>query len=69
MFIFGDIVQVKAFQNEVLTRRVVGDNGKQTIYLCNEKEFQAAKKANRDADAVGFPMSDIIEQVKDRATD
>jgi|GEM_PF-3893647 len=68
MFNFGDVVRVKAFPNEVLTRRVVGDNGRSTIYLCNEVEFHSAEKENREPGAVGFPVTDIIETDESRAT-
>lgn len=67
MFNYGDIVRVRAFRDEILTRRVVGDNGRSTVYLCNEFEFQAAKQENREPGAVGFPVSDILDDDKRRA--
>ena len=62
MLNFGDIVQVKAFPNQVLERRVVSVENNQTVLLCNEEEFQSALKEDRTPISIGFPIHDIIEQ-------
>lgn len=57
----GQIVQVKAFPDEVLARRVVGFNEKyQVVHLCNEWEYQAAIAQEREPNCMGFPLADII---------
>ncbi len=61
MLNFGDIVQVKAFPNQVLERQVVSVKNSQTVLLCNEEEFQAALKEDRAPSSIGFPIHDIIE--------
>lgn len=64
MYHFGDLVTVKAFPNLVLSRRVVGLLNERTVYLCNEEEFQLAKKQSRKPSAVGFPIQDVIASEK-----
>jgi hypothetical protein len=56
----GDIVSVKAYPDTILQRRVVGVLDDRTILLCNEREFNEALNDEREPDAIGFPISDVI---------
>ena len=66
MLNFGDIVLVKAFPNQTLTRRVVAVIDNETVLLCNEEEFQSALKEHRKPTAIGFPIYDVIESKNDQ---
>jgi hypothetical protein len=54
----GDVVTVRAYGGEILTRRVVADLGK-TIVVCSEAEFQRAQRNKREPSGVGFPREDV----------
>lgn len=49
----GDLVEAIAFGGKTILRRVVeiADN---TIYICREDEWQAAKSEGREPECVGF---------------
>jgi len=57
----GEIIKLKAFGGEELTRRVVAEEG-DTIYVCKESEFQAAIAEGREPISVGFPVETIISK-------
>jgi hypothetical protein len=59
----GTVVQVKEFGGRELARRVVRDIGK-TVVVCNEQEFQAAQREQREADGIGFPKKDVIKVIQ-----
>jgi hypothetical protein len=52
-------VEVKMFMDGIITRRVVGESGRGTVYLCNETEFQNAQKEKRQPVTIGFPIEDV----------
>jgi hypothetical protein len=55
----GDRVKVTAWGGTVLTRRVVSIRG-DTVAVCSEEEYQAAKKENRKASAIGFKIEKVV---------
>jgi hypothetical protein len=55
----GDIVRLRAFREREIVRRVVGRDGL-TVHVCSEAEYQAAQKAGRKPECVGFPSTDVI---------
>lgn len=59
MFEFGEIVKVRTFIDGIVERRVVGGVDA-TVFLCDESEFQSARKGNREPVAIGFPVADVI---------
>lgn len=56
----GDIVRVRAYGGQVLTRRVVGMKG-QTVMICREDEYQAAQREGREPMCAGFPKENVVE--------
>jgi len=54
----GDLVQVKAWGGETLVRRVVSVRG-DTVAVCNEEEYQAARSGGRQPTAIGFKLKDV----------
>jgi hypothetical protein len=60
MLEIGQIVKVQTFMDGIVERRVVG-MGPGVIYLCNESEFQSAKGDDREPEAIGFPLVDVVE--------
>lgn len=54
----GEVVVVRAYGGEILTRRVVADLGK-TVVVCSEAEFQKSRKENREPSGIGFPRQDV----------
>jgi hypothetical protein len=60
----GDVVKVKAYGGEILTRRVVADLGK-TVVICSEAEFQRSKKQKREPSGIGFPRDDVTTKKRD----
>jgi hypothetical protein len=55
----GELVRVKAFGGKELIRRLVAVQ-RGTALICNDEEYQAAKKENREPDCVGFRVTDVI---------
>ena len=56
----GMSVTVKAFQGELLRRRVWQDKG-EVVLLTYEKEYQRALREGDTAEAAGWPRGDIME--------
>lgn len=54
----GEVVAVRCYGGDLLTRRVVVDLGK-TIVVCSEAEFQKSRKEKREPSGVGFPRVDV----------
>jgi hypothetical protein len=54
----GDTVQVKAWGGETLIRRVVSVRG-DTVAVCCEEEYQAARSEGRVPTAIGFKLKDV----------
>jgi hypothetical protein len=52
------MVQVKAWRGETLTRRVVSVRG-ETVAVCCEEEYQAARSEGRQPSAIGFQLKDV----------
>jgi hypothetical protein len=67
MFQKGDIVSVKAFPNQILTRRVVGIMDGQKILVCNNDEYETALSEQRDPVAIGFRIEDVIMNENEQA--
>jgi hypothetical protein len=57
---YGTIVKVRAYGGRILTRRCVGVKGER-ILICNEEEYQNAKRENRQPECVGFSLVDILD--------
>ncbi len=53
----GDIVEVKAWCG-TLIRRVVSIRG-DTVAVCCEEEYQAARSEGRPPTAIGFKLKDV----------
>lgn len=56
----GNLVKVRAYGDAVLTRRCAGVQG-ETVLICNEAEYEAALREQREPTCVGFPISDVID--------
>lgn len=61
----GERVRLRAFGNREIVRRFVGRDGA-TVHVCSEEEYEAASKAKRAPECIGFPEKDLIEGDKDR---
>jgi hypothetical protein len=55
---FGQLVEVKEFGGDILTRIVVSDVGP-TVIVCVESEFSTAQRERRIPNGVGFPRCDV----------
>ena len=55
----GQVVQLQAYGSKTLQRVVVAEEG-DTVYVCLEKEFEAAKRENREPKSVGFNRRYVI---------
>lgn len=58
----GDLVKVRAYGGEILTRRLVEVQGK-TAIITTDEEREAAAKEKREIICVGFPLADVISVV------
>lgn len=55
----GELVRVRAFGGKELIRRLVAV--RQGIALvCNDEEYQAARKDNREPTCIGFRVGDVL---------
>lgn len=54
----GDTVQIKAWGGKTLIRRVVSIRG-DTVAVCCEEEYQAARSEGRQPTAIGFKLKDV----------
>jgi hypothetical protein len=63
----GDYVQVKAFGNRQLVRRLVSIQ-KRVALICTDREYQSAQSENRKPICIGFPLSDISKYEPKRKT-
>ena len=59
----GDLVQVRAFGGQVLTRRVVSCTGTGVV-ICREDEYQSACLEGRAPLGIHFKMRDVVGQVR-----
>lgn len=56
----GDAIRVRSFGGKILIRRIVGISGTH-VFVCNEAEYQSALKEEREPDAIGFRLEDVVE--------
>jgi hypothetical protein len=56
----GELVRVRVFGGETIDRRVVADKGNYVV-VCNEEEYSASIKENREPDGIGFPKEEVSE--------
>lgn len=61
----GDIVRVRAYGGEILSRRVVNADAV-TVVVCNEVEYASALEERREPAGIGFPVDDVISVGQDR---
>lgn len=59
----GAIVKVRAFGGRVLMRRFAGSRGEIAL-ICNDEEYQASIKENREPICIGFRVEDIVDTIK-----
>ncbi len=62
-FTQGSLVSVLCYGGEVLTRRVVSDDG-HTVTVCSEIAYQHAQSKNRKPNGIGFPKTAVREYNK-----
>ncbi len=49
-----------SFGDEILKRRVVEISG-EIVLICRDEEFKEAEKQQREPNAVGFKVTDVLE--------
>ena len=54
----GDLVRVRAFDNQVHTRRIVSMEGEIAV-ITTPEEYELAAKEHREPVCIGFPVSDV----------
>ena len=57
----GDLVRVKAYGGEQVTRRLVAVRG-DVLLICRDEEYEAAQREGRQPVCVGFHKEDVIVQ-------
>ncbi len=60
----GTLVKIRAYGNTVLTRRCAGVQG-DTVRICNEAEYEAALREQREPVCIGFPIADVVNVVSE----
>jgi hypothetical protein len=60
----GALVQVKAWGGAVLVRRVVFVR-EDTVAVCCEEEYEAAKEQGREPSAIGFTKDKVVPLPRD----
>lgn len=55
----GKIIRLRAYDNQVINRRVIALRNK-TVYVCEEKEYEKAHQEGREPVCVGFNVQYIL---------
>jgi hypothetical protein len=59
----GQVVTVKLYGGEKAQRRVVAVK-EDVVVICAEEEYQTALRQGRSPEGLGFPWSDVLEEVE-----
>ncbi len=59
----GQMVKLRAYGNEVITRRLIRLN-KDIVVVCRSEEYEAALREKREPVSVGFHMKDVVLPIK-----
>jgi hypothetical protein len=60
----GEMIRVRAYGGQVLTRRLVEVRGQKAI-ITTDDEREAAAREKREPICLGFPLADVIEVVEE----
>jgi hypothetical protein len=63
----GDFVKVRVFGGQEKNRRIVRLNDRKAL-LTTSEEFEKAVAEGREPISIGFPLEDVEEMSKERAT-
>jgi hypothetical protein len=55
----GDLIKLRGYKGKSIVRRFLGTRN-ETVLICSNDEFQAARREKRDPVAVGFQLRDVI---------
>ena len=59
----GDLVRVRTYGGREIVRRLATVRGA-TALICNDEEYKAATKEQREPICIGFPLADVVEVVE-----
>lgn len=60
----GQMIKLRAYGNEVITRRLVRLD-KDIVIVCQPDEYETARSEEREPIGVGFHITDVISQNAD----
>jgi hypothetical protein len=55
----GQMIKLRAYGNEVITRQLVRLND-ETVVVCRPEEYEAALREKREPVSVGFHIRDVV---------
>jgi hypothetical protein len=61
----GQMIKLRAYGNEVITRQLVRLD-KETVVVCRSEEYEAAIRENREPVSVGFNIRDVVLPIQNQ---
>ncbi len=61
----GQMIKLRAYGNEVITRQLVRLD-KETVVVCRSEEYEAAVREKREPVSVGFNIRDVVLPIRNQ---